>query len=69
MILQAGHQYVFCAPYWPQDGPMDYTFNFIETSLQSCMYDINDEHDFEDKIHEAFKTSSPSSTMLASTKL
>jgi transposase len=32
-ILNAGHRFVFRAPYWPVDGPIEYVFNTIEMAL------------------------------------
>ena len=34
MIHNAGHDYVFRAPYWPADGTVEYVFNTIQTCLQ-----------------------------------
>ena len=31
-ILMAGHRYVFCAPYWPVDGAVEYVFNEFNQS-------------------------------------
>jgi hypothetical protein len=31
-ILMAGHRYVFCAPYWPVDGAVEYVFNEFNRS-------------------------------------
>ena len=33
-ILNAGHRYVFRAPYWPVDGAVEYVFNAIQTQLR-----------------------------------
>ena len=34
MIHTAGHQYGFCALYWPTDGAVDYVFNTVQTHLK-----------------------------------
>lgn len=33
MILDAGHQIIFRAPYWPADGAVEYVFNSIHSYL------------------------------------
>ena len=33
MIAGRGHRYLFRAPYWSVDGPMEYIFNTIDTLL------------------------------------
>ncbi len=33
MIASEGHRYLFTAPYWSVDGPMEYVFNTIHTLL------------------------------------
>eukprot|EP00537_Pseudo-nitzschia_pungens_P001385 CAMPEP_0172378124 /NCGR_PEP_ID=MMETSP1060-20121228/69262_1 /TAXON_ID=37318 /ORGANISM="Pseudo-nitzschia pungens, Strain cf. cingulata" /LENGTH=146 /DNA_ID=CAMNT_0013105839 /DNA_START=815 /DNA_END=1256 /DNA_ORIENTATION=- len=40
-ILAAGHRFVFRAPYYPVDGPIEYVFNTIEMALSYRMYDIS----------------------------
>ena len=40
-ILAAGHRFVFRAPYYPVDGPIEYVFNTIEMALSYKMYDIS----------------------------
>ena len=40
-ILAAGHRYVFRAPYYPVDGPIEYVFNTIENSLAYRMHEID----------------------------
>ena len=39
-ILAAGHRFVFRAPFWPVDGPIEYVFNTIEMALSYRMYEI-----------------------------
>ncbi len=33
-ILNAGHRYVFRAPYWPVDGAVEYVFNALQSKLR-----------------------------------
>jgi hypothetical protein len=33
LITGAGHHYLFRAPYWSVDGPIEYLFNAIHTNL------------------------------------
>ena len=40
-ILAVGHRYVFRAPYYPVDGPIEYVFNTIENALAYRMHEIN----------------------------
>ena len=34
MIYTAEHQYVFCAPYCPMDGAVEYAFNTVQIRLK-----------------------------------
>jgi hypothetical protein len=34
MLHNAGHLYVFRAPYWPTDGAVEYVFNTVQTRLK-----------------------------------
>lgn len=34
LIHNAGHKYVFRAPYWPVDGAVEYVFNTVQSRLQ-----------------------------------
>ena len=38
MILNAGHRFAFCAPYYPVDGPIEYLFNVIAGKLLQDMH-------------------------------
>jgi len=40
LIIGAGHHYVFRAPYYPVDGPIEYVFDTIENELNSRMHRI-----------------------------
>eukprot|EP00536_Pseudo-nitzschia_multiseries_P016578 jgi/Psemu1/46739/gm1.46739_g len=40
-IVDAGHKFVFRAPYYPVDGPIEYVFNTIEMALSYQMYEIS----------------------------
>jgi hypothetical protein len=33
-ILNAGHRYVFCAPYWSVDEAFEYVFNAIQSKVR-----------------------------------
>ena len=39
-ILARGHRYVFRAPYYPVDSPIEYVFNTIECALAYQMHEI-----------------------------
>jgi hypothetical protein len=38
----AGHRYLFRAPYWSVDGPIEYVFNTIHTHLLLFFTQIHD---------------------------
>ena len=38
MILNAGHCIVYCAPYYPVDGPIHFISNIIQGHLMSNIY-------------------------------
>jgi hypothetical protein len=40
LIQQHGHRYVFRAPYYPVDGPIEYVFNTIEQALRVRVHRI-----------------------------
>jgi hypothetical protein len=40
LITGTGHCYLFCAPYWSVDGPIEYVFNTIHTHLLSYFTEI-----------------------------
>ena len=42
LITARGHRYLFRAPYWSVDGPMEYIFNTIHTHLLMHFRGIND---------------------------
>ena len=42
MIANRGHRYLFRAPYWSVDGPMEYVFNTIHTLLLQHFCTIDD---------------------------
>ena len=48
LITGNGHRYLFRAPYWYVDGPMEYVFNTIHTHL--LMY-YNKIHDLDELEH------------------
>ena len=31
ILHNIGHRYVFCAPYWPVNGAVEYVFNTVQT--------------------------------------
>lgn len=41
-IIEKGHKYLFRAPYWSVDGPMEYVFNTIHTHLLQHFKEIGD---------------------------
>ena len=45
LILLAGHRFVFRAPYWPKDAPIEYVFNVLENALNIRMHEIFDDGD------------------------
>jgi transposase len=40
IIHAAGHRIVFRAPYYPVDGPIEYSFNTVQQELNKRMYEI-----------------------------
>ena len=40
LIHVYGHGVVFCAPYWPVDGAIEFIFNLIQTLVRARLYDI-----------------------------
>jgi hypothetical protein len=40
LIIMAGHRYVFRAPYWPKDGPIEYVYNRLEQELNIRMNEV-----------------------------
>ena len=42
LITSRGHRYLFRAPYWSVDGPIEYIFNTIHTNLLKHFRDIDD---------------------------
>ncbi len=42
MIASQGHRYLFRAPYWSVDGPMEYVFNSIHTLLLQHFHTIDE---------------------------
>jgi hypothetical protein len=40
IICNAGHRIVFCVPYYPADGPIEYVFNTIQGTLRINMEQI-----------------------------
>ncbi len=42
LITGAGHCYLFRAPYWSVDGPIEYVFNAIHTNLLLFFTEIQD---------------------------
>ena len=50
-ILNAGHRYVFQAPYWPVDGAVEYVFIAIQTQLRIYFNRINDMADLRNRIN------------------
>jgi hypothetical protein len=44
-MLMAGYRYVFCPPYWPFDGAVEYVFNAIQSKLRiffNCLATMDD---------------------------
>lgn len=42
LIADAGHRIVFRAPYYPEDGPIEFVFNHIEQRLTDYQYHADD---------------------------
>jgi hypothetical protein len=42
LITGQGHCYLFCAPYWSFNGPIEYTFHMSHTKLLSFFGEIED---------------------------
>ena len=56
LILVAGHRFVFRAPYWPKDAPIEYVFNTIENALTIRMHEIYSDADLARVIHETLRS-------------
>ena len=41
-IVERGHRYLFRAPYWSVDGPMEYVFNTIHVFLLEYFRNVTD---------------------------
>ena len=54
LITAHGHRYLFRAPYYPVDGPVEYVFDYIENSLRIEMHNIYTIQDVRDKIIDIF---------------
>eukprot|EP00545_Synedropsis_sp_CCMP1620_P011708 CAMPEP_0119007346 /NCGR_PEP_ID=MMETSP1176-20130426/2950_1 /TAXON_ID=265551 /ORGANISM="Synedropsis recta cf, Strain CCMP1620" /LENGTH=368 /DNA_ID=CAMNT_0006959473 /DNA_START=77 /DNA_END=1183 /DNA_ORIENTATION=+ len=52
LIQQNGHRFVFRAPYYPVDGPIEYVFNTIEQSLRLRVHRIFSAQDLVDNVYE-----------------
>ena len=52
LIVHMGHRYVFRAPYNARDGPIEYFFNTIQTALITRMYEIDNEQDLRNAVHD-----------------
>ena len=40
LIYLYGHSVVYCAPYWPVDGGIEFIFNTIQTMVRARMYTV-----------------------------
>jgi len=49
-IIAAGHRYVFRAPYYPVDGPIEYVFNTIEFALAYRHHEIKTVNDLQQHV-------------------
>ena len=56
LIQNTGHGVVFCAPYWPVDGAIEYVFNSLQTLLRAKMYEIRTLEDLIAAVHEAIQS-------------
>ncbi len=50
LIRSRGHRYLFRAPYWSVDGPMEYIFNTIHTHLLMYFNEIRDLDELENAL-------------------
>jgi hypothetical protein len=50
-ILNAGHRYVFHAPYWPVDGAVGYVFNAIQSKLRIYFNRLETMEDLRNRIN------------------
>ncbi len=53
-ILMAGHRYVFCAPYWPVDGAIEYVFNAIQSKLRIFFNHLETMDDLRNRMNLTF---------------
>lgn len=54
LILNAGHHFIFRAPYWPKDGPIEYFFNALEGNMRTYMFEMAGRDELIDKILDYF---------------
>lgn len=50
LITSNGHKYLFRAPYWSVDGPMEYVFNTIHTLLLAFYNQVQSLDDLDDAL-------------------
>ncbi len=51
LIHLYGHQIVYCTPYWPCDGTIEYIYNIIQTKLQMDPEAVDGIHGLVNKIN------------------
>ena len=55
LIYGWGHRLAFRAPYYAVDGPIEYTFNTIQTLVRSNMHNIRNTQDLMDSMGNAIQ--------------
>ena len=56
MIINAGHQIVYRAPYYPVDGAIEYIFNAIQCTLRIDLQEIQTTEDFTNCLRKIITT-------------
>ena len=52
MITGAGHRWVYRAPYWPKDGPIEYFYNSLESNLRTNAFECDTIAEMEQQKHD-----------------
>ena len=55
LILASGHWYVFRAPYWCKDAPIEYMFDTIECALNIRMNEVYTDADVHRVIYDTLR--------------
>ena len=59
LITSRGHRYLFRAPYWSVDGPMEYVFNTFHVKLLLFFREIEDLDELRNALNQIIAQLSP----------